>query len=78
MFISSRLDGHLWWPASAFQQAALGFQSSRLDECIKVVRAQGLRGVFGGFPEFTERNVDFFGDLAVTPDSHPGEARVPG
>ncbi len=63
MFISSRPDGHLWWPASSSQQAALGLQSSRLAECVDVVRAQGLRGVFGRFPEFTERNVNFLGDL---------------
>ncbi len=63
MAISPRSDGHLWRSADSFHQAALGLQSSRLAECVELVRAQGLRGVFGRFPEFTERNVDVLGDL---------------
>jgi len=63
MVISTRSDGHLWWSAASFHQAALGLQSSRLAECVELVRAQGLRGVFGRFPEFTECNIDVLGDL---------------
>ncbi len=63
MAISPRPDGHLWWSADSFHQAALGLQSKRLGECIEVVRAQGLRGVFGRFPEFTGRDVDFLEGL---------------
>ena len=63
MAISPRSDGHLWWSADSFHQAALGLQSSRLAECIDLVRAKGLRGVFGTVPYFQERNVDLLKDL---------------
>lgn len=58
-----RSDGHLWWPADSSYQAHLVLQSSRLTECIEIVQAEGLRGISGTFPYFTDRNVDFLGDL---------------